>query len=284
VRIRANGILRRSVIEVSDHSAQIDGQPVFWRSAGGPGQVPVLYLHGVPTNSDIWLDFLRAGGGIAPDLPGLGRSGKRGDLDFTMAGYDRWIERFLDHLGVERLRLVVQDWGAMGLLYAQRFPERIERLVIMDAVPLLPGYRWHRIARVWRTRLAGEVFMGLTTRPALRFISRESNATPGPMPDAWLQSVMDHFDQGTQRAILRLYRTSPPDALAAAGARLGSITCPALVIWGDRDPYVPSRFAEAYAEALGSDPEVVHLPDAGHWPWYDRPDVIGRVVEFMNAP
>jgi pimeloyl-ACP methyl ester carboxylesterase len=272
------------VIEVSEHSAQIDGQPVFWRSADAPAQTPVLYLHGVPTNSDIWLDFLRAGGGIAPDLPGLGRSGKRGDLEFTMAGYDRWIERFLDHLGVERLRLVVQDWGGVGLLYAQRFPERIERLVIMDAVPLLPGYRWHRIARVWRTPVAGEVFMGLATRPAMRFISRESNATPGPMPESWVASVMDHFDQGTQRAILRLYRTSPPDALAAAGAGLGAITCPALVIWGDQDPYIPPHFAEAYAAALGSDPEVVHLPDAGHWPWYDRPDVVGRVVEFITAP
>jgi pimeloyl-ACP methyl ester carboxylesterase len=113
-------------------------------------------------------------------------------------------------------------------------------------------------------------------------LSREGNATPGPMPDAWLDSVLDHFDQGTQRAILRLYRSSPPDVLAAAGARLGEIGAPALFVWGTRDPYIPARFAQAYAKALGG-AELMTLDDAGHWPWLDRPEVIDRVVEFVTA-
>ena len=107
-------------------------------------------------------------GGLAPDLPGFGRSGKRGDGDFTMPGYDRFVEAFLDHAEVERVRLVVHDWGAVGLLWAQRFPERVERLVVINAVPLLPGYRWHRVARLWRMRGVGEVAIGLSTRWAWR--------------------------------------------------------------------------------------------------------------------
>ena len=108
------------------------------------------------------------------------------------------------------MSLVVHDWGAVGLAFAQRHPERVERLVIINAVPFLPGYRWHRTARIWRTPGLGELAMGTTNRFTLRLASRESNATPGPMPEAWLDSVLDHFDQGTQRAILRLYRSSPP--------------------------------------------------------------------------
>ena len=50
------------------------------------------------------------------------------------------------------MRLVVHDWGVVGLLWAMRHPERVERLVVMNAVPFLPGYRWHRTARIWRTR------------------------------------------------------------------------------------------------------------------------------------
>jgi pimeloyl-ACP methyl ester carboxylesterase len=272
--------------EVRDHTEDLDGQPQFWRSAEGPdaAQAPVLYLHGVPMSSDLWLPFLERTGGLAPDLPGFGRSGKRGDGDFTMEGYDHFVERFLDHLDVERVRLVVNDWGGIGLLWAQRFPERVERLVIMDAVPFLPGYRWHRIARVWRARWAGEIAMGLTVRPVLRFVSREANATPGPLPAGLIDAHAAFLDQGTQRAILRLYRSSPPEKLAAAGANLGAIGCPALVVWGDRDPYIPPRFADAYAAALGSEPELVHLPDAGHWPWLDRPDLIERVAAFLDAP
>src|SRR5207253_3006080 len=114
------------------------------------------------------------------------------------AEYDRFIERFLALAGAQRVSLVVNDWGAVGLAFAQRRPELVERLVVINAVPFLPGYRWHRTARIWRTPVLGELSMGATTRPVLKFFSRESNATPGPMPEQWLDSVLDHFDQGTQ--------------------------------------------------------------------------------------
>jgi pimeloyl-ACP methyl ester carboxylesterase len=287
------------VAEVSERSGEIDDPsgaqktlPIFWREAprerapvgggSGAGGVP-LYLHGVPTNSDDWVEFLARSGGIAPDLPGFGRSGKPGSLSYTIEEYADFVEAFLDQRGVERVSLVVHDWGAVGLAFAQRHPERVDRVVVINAVPLLPGYRWHRTARIWRTPALGELSMGVTSRRALRLLSKEGNATPGPMPEQWLDTVLDHFDQGTQRAILRLYRSSPPDVLAAAGARLGEIGAPSLVVWGKRDPYIPARFAQQYAAALGG-AELLELDDAGHWPWLDRPDVIDRVVEFVTAP
>jgi pimeloyl-ACP methyl ester carboxylesterase len=258
--------------QVAEHTDTLHDQPLFWRSADGD-EPPVLYVHGVPTSSDDWVPFLERTGGLAPDLPGFGRSGKRGDLDFTMPGYDRFVEAFLAHVEVERVRLVVHDWGVVGLLWAQRFPEHVERLVILNSVPLLPGYRWHRFARLWRTPLVGEVAIGLTTRGVARRL----------VPAAVVEQAWQHFDQGTQRAILRLYRSSPEDALARAGLDLGRLDCPALVVWGDRDPYIPQRFAEAYADALGGEVEVRHLPDAGHWAWHDRPDAIDRVAAFLDA-
>ena len=181
------------------------------------GGVTPLYLHGVPTSSDDWVPFLERTGGVAPDLPGFGRSGKPGYLTYTMEEYDRFLERFLDERGLERVSLVVHDWGAVGLLIAQRLPERIARVVIINAVPLLPGYRWHRTARIWRTPLLGEFSMGMTFRFTLRQLTRESNATPGPLPEQWIDSTMAHFDQGTQRAILRLYRSSPPGEARRGG-------------------------------------------------------------------
>ncbi len=305
---------------VRSHTGEIDGSPVFWRDApaprGTPADVaPALYLHGVPTSSDDWVaplehhgsrrwwrrwwrrkrgedawveppayasGFLERSGGIAPDLPGFGRSGKPGYLEYTIEEYADFIERFLDMLEVPRVRMVVHDWGAVGLAFAQRHPERIERLVVMNAVTFLPGYRWHRTARIWRTPVLGELAMGTTTRWVFEQSTRESNAKPGPMPGAWIDSVLAHFDEGTQRAILRLYRSSPSDVLAAAGAGLATLGVPSLVVWGERDPYIPTRFAREYADVLGA--ELLSLPDAGHWWWFDRPDAIERVVEFLVAP
>ncbi len=271
---------------VGDNSGELDGLPAFWLSAPAPdgandgGAVP-LYLHGVPSNCAEWTPFLQRGGGIAPDLPGYGRAGKPGYLRYTIDEYDHWLERFLDMLGVERVRMVVHDWGAVGLAFAQRCPERIDRLTVINAVPFLPGYRWHRTARAWRTPVLGELVMGLTNHFTLRRGSREANVTPGPMPEEWLDMVFAHFDQGTQRAILRLYRSSPSEVLEAAGRRLGTLDVPALVVWGTQDPYIPARFAGAYADALPQ-AELVELDDAGHWPWFDRPDLIERVTDFLS--
>ena len=181
-------------------------------------------------------------------------------------------------MGVDRYRLVVHDWGVVGLALAQAAPVRVDRLVAMNVVPFLPGYRWHRIARLWRTPLVGELVMGATTKWSLRRLSR--GATVAGLPAEYVDSVWAHFDQGTQRAILKLYRSAPPAVLAAAGARQGDIPAPALVLWGDRDPYIPAEFADATGAALG-DATVRHLEDAGHWPWLDRPDVVDMVAEFL---
>jgi pimeloyl-ACP methyl ester carboxylesterase len=302
---------------VEENNGEIGELPVFWRSARSPNPAvaPALYLHGVPSSSEDWVaprahygsqtgrrrrwprmrsedrgshaplyerGFLERTGGLAPDLPGFGRSGKPGYLQYTIEEYAGFIEHFLDMLGIERVRMLVHDWGAVGLAFAQAHPERVERLVVCNAVPLLPGYEWHRTARMWRTPLLGEIAMGATTRRVLERSTREANVTPGPLPDAWIDSVMEHFDQGTQRAILRLYRSSPSEALARAGKSMGSLRMPSLVLWGMQDPYIPERFARDYARAL-LESELVELSDAGHWWWLDRPDAIGRVAEFMNA-
>lgn len=268
-------------MDVAEHTAEVDGQPVFWRSGATPvSRAPVLYVHGVPTSSDDWLPFLARTGGLAPDLPGFGRSGKGGHLDYSLEGIAAFVERFLDEIvEVERVRLVVHDWGSAALAFAQRHPERVERLVIVNAVPLLPGFRWHRAARAWRTPFLGEMAMGLTIRATLARALRPAFA--GPVPEGFAEAAMRHFDQGTQRAILRLYRSAPEQLLAASGSDLSSLSIPALVVWGAHDPYISPRFGDRYAAEL-PEGEVVHVDDAGHWPWLDRPDLIERIATFLD--
>src|ERR671938_1443894 len=160
---------RTAGVVVAEREGEVAGLQVHGRGAPREGEEPpILYLHGVPTASWEWIGLLERVGGVAPDLPGFGRSAKPGDFDYSIDGYDRFLEAFCDVAGLERLSLVVHDWGGVGLAFAQRFPERIERLVLFSCVPFLPGYRWHRIARIWRKPLLGELFMGFSTRFAMR--------------------------------------------------------------------------------------------------------------------
>ena len=256
---------------------------MLWREADARTAAPTLYVHGVPNNGALWLPFLARTGGVAPDLPGFGRSAKSGGFDYSIEGYADFLDAFVAHLGLERVQLVVHDWGAVGLAMAQRRPELVERLVVIDTVPLLPGYRWHPIARVWRTPLAGELFMGSTNRFVARRLLRRMGAIPADSIDEWVDAVLSEFDHGTQRAILRLYRSAPPEVLERAGRRLDELTAPALVVWGAREPFIGARFAQAYADALGGPAEVHVVDGAGHWPWLDDEDVTARVARFLTG-
>jgi pimeloyl-ACP methyl ester carboxylesterase len=268
-------------VRVDEHTIELAGSPVFYRSAPVKDP-PALFLHGIPTSSDDWAEVLARTGGIAPDLPGFGRSGKGGHLDYSLAGETGFLEALLDHLGLERVQLVLHDWGAgAGLSFAQRHPERVERIALVNALPLLPGFHWHRLARIWRRPLVGELAMGCVTRRVLARALRGASASADAWPDERVLAAWEQFDQGTQRAILRLHRSASEAALATAGEQLSALRCPALVLWGERDPWLPAEFAAAYGQRLSSS-EVRLLPQAGHWPWLEQPDVVGAIAAFLS--
>jgi pimeloyl-ACP methyl ester carboxylesterase len=243
----------------------------------------IVYLHGVPESGDMWRPFVERTGGDAPDMPGFGRTEKPASGDYSFRALGRWFSDYTKDL--ESYSLVVHDWGAVGLFAAMERPEAIERLVIIDAVPFLPGYRWHPIARMWRRRGVGELFMGLSTKWGMRLLAERQSETqvPESVLNESIDGIWKYFDHGTQRAILRLYRSADEPLLEEAGRDLGAIEAPTLVVWGAKDPYLETRFAHAYADALGGPAEVEIVEDAGHWPWYEQPRVIDRVSAFLGA-
>jgi pimeloyl-ACP methyl ester carboxylesterase len=282
-------------MHVDEQTIEVAGAPVFIRRAEatalaggrggrGPDTDPTtLYLHSVPTSSDDWIGFLEVTGGVAPDLLGFGRSSKAGNLDYSIPGFVGFLEGLLDAIAVDRVALVGHGWGAaIGLAFTQRHPERVERLVLIDPVPLLEGFRWPRMARWWRRPVIGELLMGSVNRRLLGRTLRSGCASPEAWSEQALTAVWDQFDQGTQRSILRLHRSIDEPGLAVLGLDLADLDQPSLILWGELDPWLPRSFADAYAARL---PNAVAegVAGAGHWPWLDRPDVIGRVASFVAA-
>jgi pimeloyl-ACP methyl ester carboxylesterase len=278
-------------VRVDEQTITLGGSPVFYRAAAmddprAPDAPLPVYLHGVPTSSDDWVPFLEQTGGLAPDLIGFGRTGKAGNLDYTLGGLADFLEGVLEHLHLHdhAVQLVGHDWGgAVALAFAQRHPDNVERMVVMNTVPLgETGFRWHTCARLWRRPVLGELAMGATTKWLLARALRSGTTTDTAWPQARIDAVWHQFDQGTQRAILRLYRASDERFLARAGADLNTLTMPALVLWGKRDPWIPSDIADACHQALQNS-TLEPVTDAGHWPWLDQPAVIDRVARFLRS-
>jgi pimeloyl-ACP methyl ester carboxylesterase len=243
-------------------------------------------VHGNPTHSEDWVPILdqMRGPAIALDLPGFGRSDRPGsaDFDYSMRGYARFFRRFLERMAIERYSLVTHDWGCIALIAAEEQPDRVSRLVVVNTLPLLPGYRWHPAARLWRTPVVGELFNRLFFRRGLDLGLRESRGDRSRQAPEFVDLIWDHLDRGTFAAILRLYRSAPPAELEAAGRDLASIEAPALVVWGMKDRYIPARFGLAYAAALPN-AELIELPEVGHWPWREDPSVIPRIADFLEG-
>jgi pimeloyl-ACP methyl ester carboxylesterase len=269
-------------VVVDEQTMELAGTPVFYRQAE-PSYPATVYLHSVPTSSDDWLDLLERTGGVAVDLPGFGRSGKGGHLDYTLPGYVTFLGGFLDALGIQDVRLVGHGWGgAIALSFAQLHPQQVERLVLVDPVPLLDGFTWPPLIGWLRRPGVGELILGSANR---RLLGRSLRKASG-RPDAWtperLERIWEQFDEGTLRAVLRLHRSLDPQGLTAAGLDLEQIDAPTLLVWGEADPWLPASFGARYAERLPQ-AELELVPGAGHWPWLDEPALIGRIADFLQG-
>jgi pimeloyl-ACP methyl ester carboxylesterase len=276
--------LPRVSAALSERTIEVGGIRTFLRERAGEGP-PAVFVHGNPTSSHDWIPFMErlSGPALAFDLPGFGRSERpdQARFDYTLGAYADFIERLLDELTPGGYSLLVHDWGGVALAAAQRHPERVRRLVVVNAVPLNGSYRWHWIARIWRRRGLGELLNATTTRFAFAQILRLARPGGKPMPEDVVDDIWANWDRRVSRAVLALYRSADPLVLALAGRRLGTLDCPALVAWGDSDPFIGLEQGRWYARVLpGAELEVVER--AGHWPWIDRPELVERVCGFLE--
>ncbi len=268
-------------MRVDEHTITLDSSPVFYRSAPA-ADPPPLYLHGVPTSSDDWLELLERTGGLAPDLLGFGRSGKGGQLDYSLASLTSFLIRFLDEIEVESVKLVGHDWGAaLGLVLAETHPERVERLVLCNPFAPLPTARWDRLGRAWRRPGIGELTMGSIVKPLFARHLRGASTTPEAWPDARIDALWEQFDQGTQRAILRLHRSTTTPLLVSTTAALDEVVQPTLIVWGDRDPWRTRHDVEELAARLPN-AQLTTVDGAGHWPWRDDPAAAQAIEDFLR--
>ena len=99
---------------------------------------PLLFLHGNPTSCYLWRNVMphlaSEARCVAMDLIGMGRSDKP-DLDYRFVDHARYVDGFIDALGLQRLTLVLHDWGsALGFHYARRHAPNVRGLAFMEAL------------------------------------------------------------------------------------------------------------------------------------------------------
>lgn len=276
-----SGAVARTRIEVAG------ARPRLLQAGPEDSSEAVVFVHGNPGSADDWEALIGAAAGagkraLALDLPDFGETEAPPGFEHTVPGYAGFLAQALARLGVARAHLVVHDFGGpIGLFWAAAHADAVASVTLIDT-GILPGYRWHRLARIWRTPLLGELFQATATRGAFRRLVNRGE--PRGLPRPFLEQMYDHYDRRTRRAVLKLYRaTDDPGALAEAlTAAIAPRDIPALVIWGEDDAYLPAAYAARQRDAFPS-ADVHVLPASGHWPFADAPETVERLlVELLS--
>ncbi|HEY2571209.1 MAG TPA: alpha/beta hydrolase [Solirubrobacteraceae bacterium] len=241
----------------------------------------VVFVHGNPGAASDWTALVEAAGAlgraVAFDLPGFGGAHVPPGFAYDVAAYADFIEAARSELAIERVHLVLHDFGGpFGLTWGVQHADRWASVALLN-IGLMRGYRWHSMAKRWRTPVLGELTQAWIPRAAWRRIMQSSS--PRGLPPEFVDKMYDDYDRETRRTVLKLYRATPnPGNMAdELGDAIAALHEPALVIWGASDPFIGVEFAERQREFFDVE-DVAILPDSGHWAFQDDPQ---RVKELL---
>ena len=237
---------------------------------------PVLFLHGFPATRHLWSQVtptLAAAGfrALVPDLAGYGSSEAAATESVGMASQARWMFELLDALGIGRAAVVAHDVGsAAAQLMVANAPHRVRGLAVLDGVY---AGEWAMEAivsiREWNPDDAHRL---------LKVLARRLAKGGGPM-----REILAEYD-GTRGGLrlIRAARDLDPRQTEHLAAALRASGVPALVLWGERDDFLPvDTVARPLAKLLGA--ELIVLP-GGHFTPIDCPrEVAEALCSFLSG-
>jgi pimeloyl-ACP methyl ester carboxylesterase len=271
------------------HFANVDGMRLHYQEFGDASDPALLLIHGFTASTYVWKTSapLLAERGfrvIAVDLPGFGYSEKPASYDYSIASQARTISRFMNRIGIGRATVVGSSYGgAVSLNLALDYPERVEKLVLVDAVcndeakshPVLqlasmPGIGEVITPFILDSRRFMRVRMKNTLAPANHHLITDDRITSILRP---LRAADGHH------AVLTTSRNWHANRLER-DAHL--IDQPTLIVWGDQDKVIRIENGYKLHNAILNSRFVV-LKDCGHVPQEEKSELFSDLVaEFCR--
>ena len=278
-------------MSITEHKIKVGSLEWFYRESVPIGRtelLPVLLLHGLPSQSYSWRKIMPALAtqgtrAIAPDWIGFGFSAKpeRREFAYTPDAFITALADFIKALEIERFSLVVQGFlGSVGLQYALRHSDQIESLAILNT-PISTAAKLPWKLQQMGLPLAGEI---LTQDPLLVDRTLEGGSRY-QIADADLDVYRKPFLKSSSagRALLTTVRNLQlQPSMAEIESGFQQWKQPTLIVWGPADPWLPLSMAQSFASAL-SQAELVQLQEGGHYPqehWHEA--IIEDILPFLR--
>jgi len=269
----------------------IDGLSIFYRETGAPDAPVILLLHGLPSSSRMFEPlFARLSHRyrlIAPDYPGFGHSDWPDPKKFayTFDHYAEIMNHFTEALGLSRYTLYMQDYGGpVGFRMALMHPDRIEALIVQDAVAHNEGLgaNWKTRRAFWADRAANESALRTNLLSLATTRTRHLGDDPNVDrydPDLWTDEFYFLSQPGQaeiQSDLFYDYRTNV-EAYPKWQAWMRENQPRLLVIWGRHDLSFDLGEPERYRQDVPN--AQVHVLDAGHFALDTAADEIAALTQ-----
>ena len=287
------------------HYADVNGQRIHYASEGrGP---LIMFVHGFPEFWYAWqgqlAEFGRDHHAVAPDMRGYNLSSKPADVkDYAVPLLVEDLAALADHLGADKFTLVAHDWGgAVAWAFALMKPERLERLVIVNAPH--PAIFQRLLAENPGQQKASQYMLMFRSAEAEGMLAGDNFALLRQMvlgegqPWGWAtpedtRAYLDAWAQpGALTGGLNFYRAArvgppaPGEAPRGISPDLSAMTVkvPTLVIWGEKDRALLTANLDGL-EKFVPDLTVRRIPDGTHWVAHEKPaEVNGYIRDFLKA-
>jgi len=276
-------------------SVKVDGLSIFYREAGPEDAPTILLLHGLPSSSRMFEAlFSRIATHyhlIAPDYPGFGHSDwpKPTEFAYTFDHIAAVIGRFTEAMGLTRYTLYMQDYGGpVGFRLALAHPERVQSLIVQDAVAHDTGLgeNWKARRAFWADRAKNEASLRINLLSLATTRTRHVGNDPAVErydPDLWTDEFAFLSQPGQadiQSDLFYDYRTNVT-AYPSWQAWMRNAQPPLLVVWGKHDLSFDVSEPESYRRDV---PKAdVHVLEAGHFALDTVADEIADLVDaFMR--
>ncbi len=284
-------MLKVGGVKITEQECEAGGLRWFYREAqpmNEQGKLPVVMLHGLVSQGYSWREVMGplADAGyrsLAPDWIGHGYSAKpdKSEFAYTPAAFLDAFEQWLAALDIEKFMLVVQGFlGSVGLLYAAKHPDRIERLVVLNT-PLTAEAKLPWKMSQFGIPLLGQV---LTQDPILVDRTLEGGG-PYTVSDEALEVYRKPFlkssdvGRSLQSTVKNLQLSS---VMADIDKGFAGWQAPTLIVWGIADKWLSVDLAENFVKML-DDGELVKLEETGHYAQEDWAEKVSEaVVPFLR--
>jgi pimeloyl-ACP methyl ester carboxylesterase len=282
--------------QVFYRTVKVDGLSIFYREAGPKDAPTILLLHGLPSSSRMFQPLLTRLADsyhlVAPDYPGFGHSDwpDPKQFDYTFDHIASAMDGFTQALGLSHYTLYMQDYGGpVGFRMALAHPERVQALIIQDAVAHNEGLgeNWTTRRAFWADRSAHDEALRKNLLSLAATKTRHVGDDPKTElydPDLWTDEYAFLNVPGQaeiQSDLFYDYRTNV-DAYQKWQAWLQKTQPKLLVLWGKHDLSFDLGEPERYRKDVPK--AEVYVLDAGHFALDTKADEIATLVrEFLKT-